>query len=112
MKIYLLMAVTALSLAACNQKELERATYERDSLQQIVTGRDSSINEFIAAFNEVEQNSDSVAVKQHIISQTTDKTKGELQQNQKDRINSEIAAINNLMEENRKKIDELSRKLK
>ncbi|HEU5165665.1 MAG TPA: hypothetical protein VFU29_09020, partial [Chitinophagaceae bacterium] len=77
----------------------------------VVNERDASINQFIASFNEVESNLDSVAVRQHIISTSTEQ-KGELKQNQKEHINVQIAAINNLMEQNRKKLADLNRKLK
>ena len=98
-------------LSACNQGELAESNRVRDSLLSIVNERNSSINEFITDFNDVERNLDSVAVKQHLIAQDAEKS-GELKPNQKARINDEIAAINNLMDQNRKKIAELNRKLK
>jgi uncharacterized coiled-coil protein SlyX len=110
MKYYILIALAALSLSSCNRAELEQQKRTNDSLQAIVNDRDSSVNEFLNAFNEVERNLDSVARKQNII--TTSAEGGELKQNQKDRINAEIAAINDLMEKNQKKIAELNRKLK
>src|SRR5688500_9384421 len=111
MKNYLFIAVVTLLLSACNQKELADSKQANDSLMSVVNERDAAINEFIASFNEVESNLDSVAVRQHIISVSTEQ-KGELKPNQKERINAEIAAINDLMEQNRNKLAELSRKLK
>ncbi|HLG36125.1 MAG TPA: hypothetical protein VI757_14695 [Bacteroidia bacterium] len=111
MKNYLFVAAAALLMSACNQKELADSKQTNDSLLSIVNERDAAINEFIASFNEVEANLDSVAVRQHIISESTDQ-KGELKPNQKAHINSQIAAINNLMEQNRKKLTELNRKVK
>ncbi len=111
MKTYLIISIAILSLTACNQAELEKTSHEKDSLIAVVNERNSVINDFIVAFNEVEGNLDSVASKQNLISLSTDK-QGELKQNQKARINAEIAAINELMDQNRKKIDELTRKAK
>jgi hypothetical protein len=111
MKKYLFVAAAALLMSACNQKELADSKQENDSLMSIVNERDAAINEFIASFNEVEANLDSVAVRQHLITVSTDQ-KGELKPNQKARINAEIAAINDLMEQNRKKLAELNRKVK
>lgn len=111
MKNYLFIPAAALLMSACNQQELADSKQTNDSLLSIVNERDASINEFIASFNEVEANLDSVAVRQHIISESTDQ-KGELKPNQKAHINSQIAAINNLMEQNRKKLAELNRKVK
>ena len=111
MKNYIIIAAAAFLMSACNQNELADSKQKNDSLMSVVNERDAAINEFIASFNEVESNLDSVAVRQHIISANTEQ-KGELKQNQKEHINAEIAAINDLMEQNRKKLADLDRKLK
>jgi chromosome segregation ATPase len=100
-----------LLFSACNQKELADSKQQNDSLISVVNERDAAINEFIVSFNEVESNLDSVAVRQHIIYASTEQ-KSELKQNQKERINAEIAAINDLMEQNRNQLADLNRKLK
>src|ERR1019366_35956 len=74
--------------------------------------RDSSINDFISYFNDVERNLDSITVKQNIISVNSDKSSVELKSNQKIRISSEIEAINSLMEQNSKMIAGLNHKLR
>jgi len=114
MKKYFLIAMAMLLMAACNnqKQEVANSNHEKDSLMAIVNERDSSLNDFISACNEVETNLDSVAARQHIITVNTE-THGELlKPKQKARSNDEIAAINNLMDQNRKKIAELNRKLK
>jgi hypothetical protein len=107
----LLIGTTALFFSACNHQDAEKNSRETDSLFSVVNERNATINDFIVSFNEVESNLDSVAIRQHLISVNTEQ-KGELKTNQKTRLNEEIAAINNLMEQNRAKIVELSRKLK
>jgi len=113
MKKYFLCMLAAAALSACNnnQSALDETKRQRDSLLAIVNQRDSSLNDFISSFGEVEKNLNEVAAKQNVISQSTTKT-GELQPNSKERINEEISAINNLMDENRKKLAELNKKLK
>lgn len=111
MKKYVFIAATALVMSACNQNELTESNRQKDSLMSVVNERDSFINDFISSFNDVERNLDSVAVRQHIIAVNSDKS-GELKPNQKARINAEIASINSLMDQNRKKIAELNRKIK
>lgn len=111
MKNYLLIAAFALSLLACNQAELDKSHQKSDSLLAVVQEREKALNDFIASFNEVEANLEAVAIKQNIISENSE-AQGELKQDQKERINSEIQAINDLMEENRKKIAELTAKMK
>jgi hypothetical protein len=111
MKNYLLIAFTITLLWSCNQKELADTNREKDSLLSVVNERDSFINGFITSFNEIEGSLDSVTSKQHIIAVNSDKS-GELKATQKSRINSEIESINNLMDQNRKKIADLNRKIK
>ncbi len=111
MKNYLFIAAAAFLMSACNQAEVDKGKHDNDSLLSVVSERDASINEFISSFNDVERNLDTVASRQHIINASTEK-KGEFRQNQKDRINTEIAAINDLMDKNRKKLSDLNRKLK
>ena len=111
MKNYLILILAVFSLSACNQAEMEKGKRDNDSLVSVVSERDASINEFIASLNDVERNLDTVAMRQHLISENTDQ-KGELKASQKERINKEITAINNLMEANRKKLIDLNRKMK
>ncbi len=111
MKYLILVPVIYMSLSSCKQAELNRSNQERDSLMTVVNEREKSINEFISSFNDVESNLDSVTLKQHLLSVNA-RPNSELKQNQKEHINSQIAAINSLMEENRKKLAELNRKLK
>ncbi len=114
MKNYLILAALGLlTLQSCNnhQAELDRALQERDSLLAVMGGRDSSINEFVGAFNEIQANLDSVTARSGMISGNMT-NQGELQQSTKDRINDDISAINNIMAENSKKIAELNRKLR
>ena len=111
MKNLILISVVAFSLSACNQAEVDNSNRQKDSLVSVINQRDSALNEVLNTFNDVERNLDSVAIKQHIISTRTDK-QGELTQTSKERINAEIASINELMDQNRAKIAELNRKLK
>jgi uncharacterized coiled-coil protein SlyX len=118
MKNYLSFIFAATFIfSACNNKKNEETAYKKytqqlDSLNFILNTRDSTISDFLSSFNEIEQNLDSVAVKQNLISLDVSKQKGELKGKVNTRINSEIALINDLMEQNQKKIAELNHKLK
>ncbi|MBP6532425.1 MAG: hypothetical protein KA285_04025 [Bacteroidia bacterium] len=109
--IFSLITLSAIGFTSCNQQKSAETDPEKDSLIALLNERNESINDFVLTFNEVESNLDSVARKQQIITITSDKP-GELKPNQKTRINNEIAAINELMDQNRKKLAELTRKLK
>lgn len=118
-KIIPMAALLALLNSSCNNGELDRSNQQRDSLMNVLkeresglTEKESALNEFIESFNEVERNLDCVAVRQHLIYSSTDKSRGEMQGSQRDKINAQIAAINNLMEENRTAIADLQKKLR
>lgn len=112
MKNLFLIPVVALLMSSCNHDEVNQVNSKNDSLTSIVDVRDAELNDFISSFNEIETNLDSVAARQQIISVTTDKYHGEIMGNKKARINGEIHAINNLMEKNRKEIEDLKTKWK
>lgn len=114
MKNYLLIAAMGLLiLQSCNnhKAELERSNRERDSLMAVLNDRDSSINDFLESFNEIQMNLDSVTTRGNVISQNM-QNQNELKASAKERINENISAINQLMKANREKIAELDRKLK
>ena len=112
MKKYFIIAIAALSLSSCKQAELDKAKRQNDSLQSVISQRDTSVFQFISAFNDVERNLDSVTQRQQIIYQTSEKTGAEVKSTKKAHINAQIAAINTLMDKNRKEIIDLNRKLK
>jgi predicted RNase H-like nuclease (RuvC/YqgF family) len=118
MKNFIFIAMAGFALSACNQAEIDKANQKNDSLVSVIhqrdsflDARDSSLNEALSAFNEVERNLDSVAIKQNVIYMNVGKN-GELKSGTKERINAQIEGINNLMNENRTRIAELTRKLK
>lgn len=113
MKKLIFAAAIALTITACDnrQAEVDQVNRQKDSLASIINERDSSLNDFLSSFNEIEKNLDSIARKQNAINVNVDK-QGELNKTAKERINDNIAAINQLMNDNRAQIAELSRKLK
>lgn len=110
MKNYILLASASLIMMVGCKNPLtdEKVISQRDSLIAVIDERESSVNDFINSFNEIESDLDVVTSKQHIILKNSDK---EMKANQKERINEEIKIINELMESNSKKIKELNKKL-
>jgi hypothetical protein len=115
MKFLLATAFSLMLITSCDPKKPKVAATEsnreRDSLIRITNERDESLNEFIASFNDIERNLDSVAIKQQIIYANTEKNGRDLKRAQKDRIINEIQAINTLMSKNSEMITSLKRKL-
>ncbi len=97
-------------LISCNQKKIEQLEAKNDSLVEVSYSKDSSLDEFLVAFNEIQDNLDSIKAKELMINErTTGKT--ELRKNAKDQINDDVDAIYELLVENKKKVNELSKKL-
>ena len=115
MKSYLIIPTALLLLSSCGQQKEEavimEVNRERDSLIELLNQREASINDFLMTNTEIERNLDSVVAREGAIKMTVMK-ETDVAPSMKDRINSDILAINNLMKENRQKINELNRKLK
>lgn len=115
MKKYVKIAavVNLVLLASCkNPQTNETVVRERDSLIAVIDEKEKSVNEFIASFNEVEENLNNVTRKQHVILENSkDPFKGEFNLNKKEQINSEIKAINDLMTLNTDKLKKLNSSL-
>ncbi len=110
MKQIFLFASATFLLFSCNESQSKLNREQYDSLVSVIYERDESITHFANSLNDVEQNLDSITVKQHVIFLNYAKS-GEFSASQKTRINNEIKAINFLMKKNIVKIDELTKKL-
>jgi myosin heavy subunit len=113
MKKYILIAAVTCALVSCKNEEPTkdvRVVRERDSLIKIIDANQNSMNDVVASFNEIEKNLDLVREKQGIIVVNAGKL-NDTKMDQKERINEEIRAINDLMDANAKKISELNKKL-
>lgn len=106
------LALAALTTGCENYKdELAQMTTTRDSLLAVSSTKDKSIEEFIVSFDEIEGNLAEITEKQNAIAvEAVDKT--EMNVNAKERIQSEIAAIKQLMEESKAQVAELNKKVK
>lgn len=99
-------AVVALFFAACgNRQVLDQANADRDSLERVVAAKDSLIEAVFADINAITENLARVKAHENII--TSAEQEGFARP--VDQINSDIAAIEELMEENRQKIADLQR---
>ncbi len=113
----LILVSSLLSFAACNMGGKEEPNPLADSLSGVntelkgkVRTKDSTLTEFVKAFNEIQDNLDMVKEKEKIL--TVSSKDPEFQKNQKDQILDDIKAMYDLMEFNRKKINALSGRLK
>lgn len=103
--------ISAIALAGCHdyKADVEQLNKEKQTMMTEANYKDSTINAFLAGLNQVETNIKAISEKQ---AEVTDASQHELSKNQFDRINEDIQSINALMDANRNKLDELTKKLK
>jgi hypothetical protein len=114
MKKYFLLLMILPFFFSCNtkNKEIERLKAQNDSLAVVAGQKDESIVDYLRDFNEIQNNLDSIKQAEKIISLNTTSSNGELNQNAKDKIMSDVQMIVNLMQKNKNQIASLSKKLK
>lgn len=96
---------------SCGYKsEIERLQEINDSLAQVSGGKDETITEFIAGYNEIQENLRKIKEKEDIIRSKTS-AGDEMGQSAKDEINEDILTIYELMLQNKQKAESLERKL-
>lgn len=105
-KILFATAVVALFLSACVSREVaEQTSSERDSLARVVAAKDSLIEAVFADINAITENLAQIKARENIITQV----EPEGFARPVEQINSDLAAIEELMEQNRQKIADLQR---
>jgi len=97
----------------CNQKNEEIAMLKakNDSLVSIGFVKDSTVIDFVNAFNDIQSNLDSIKMKEKIISKNVEGN-SEIKTRTKDQINSDINMIYKLQQDNKILVASLKSKLK
>ena len=106
----LLMAAMTFGLVACNEGANNRSTNpERDSLQRVIDQKDSEINDLMGTFNEIQQGFDLINEAEGRINMM----KGNAENNSTaENIRENMEFIQQTLDENKRKIEELQSKLK
>ncbi len=83
---------------------------QKQTFTEQVTARDSMINDWLTTFDQIEQNLSAIKQKENIL--TMKSTTSEFSKDKKNQVLEDIKSINNLIDENKKKIARLSAQLK
>jgi peptidoglycan hydrolase CwlO-like protein len=83
---------------------------QRQSFAELLTARDSTINEWLTTFNQVEKDLATIVQKENLIHMES--SSSELSQDKRQRIIEDIQHINSLLDQNKKKIAALNAELK
>jgi chromosome segregation ATPase len=94
-----------------NKEQIAKLKTTNDSLLSLGFQKDTTVIAYVAAFNAIQANLDSIKGKEMIISKNT-KGGGELKQDAKDQINQDINSIYELLQKNRQIVANLKNKLK
>jgi hypothetical protein len=108
-KIFIILLVVPFAFA-CKNKELDALKAKSDSMAFELKHRDSTINNFFESFNQIEANLDTIKKKEKIV--TVSATSGDMAPDIKDRINSDVQLIYDLMQQNKKTIAHLRKQMK
>ena len=106
---YVLLIPVLLLASGCSQKKIDRLQAQNDSLRAVGGDKDSNISEFVATFNDIEANLDSIKKAELVIDKNA--KAGEVKGSRKEQIKSDIKYIYDLQQKNRKMVAELSAKL-
>jgi hypothetical protein len=111
MKKYLFLSSVMILLltVGCNEKKIARLQSQQDSLVAVSKEKEASLGDFVAAFNEIQANLDSIKNKEMVIDKSA--KFGEVKGSRKAQIQSDIAYIYSLQVKNRKLVADLTARL-
>ncbi len=110
--IYVAMLCMPIIFGCTDKKELNQLKEENNRLQSELGKRDSTVNDMFKSFGDIEENLSQIRAKQMVVGQSTAGKSGELSTDSRDRITQEIQMINDLIEQNKKTINNLRAQLK
>lgn len=120
MEKYLRIIVFVLAgmlLFSCNKKKVEmqdqiitELSEENEALRQEALEKENVINDFFESLNQIRENLNEIKVRQNLISEET-RDRENIGQNTRHQIDADLAAINDLMEDNRKRLAQLNRQV-
>jgi len=108
-KILLFVAMIMLSVS-CQHNKITRMQNSQDSIYKVIVQKDSTILNFVSTMNEIQMNMDSIKELQNIVRIDTS-SGSEMKEDKKQQILFDISLLNNILQENMKKVAELQRKL-
>ncbi len=121
MKNYVKISVLVLAsiiVVSCNQKQVEQMqgdiktlTEENEMLRQQALEKDENLNEFFQSMTQIRENLTEIKIKQNLISEET-RDKDQVGQDVRQQIEEDLTIINDLMEDNRKRLAWLNSQLR
>jgi chromosome segregation ATPase len=112
--IFISTAAIAFILTSCggSDTKLKQMQAKLDSLEQINGGNTENINGYIAEMNTIYDRLDEIKKNEGVITDNSVENEGDLSEDKRSKIQESINTIQQLMDENKAKIDALNKKLK
>ncbi|MBK8806702.1 MAG: hypothetical protein IPO21_08675 [Bacteroidales bacterium] len=112
MKKLLYLPIIMLLLFSCEnyEEQVNQLKSTNDSLARVNVNRDSSINQFLASFNEIEANLAQIKEKENLLS-VENMSGVENNESKKEKINQDILQIYELLQSNKQKLAQLQKNL-
>ncbi len=114
MKAGIVFITVAILLASCarrEKQEIARLTAERDSILTVNYEKDQTINDFLSAISEIQENLARITEKENTLAVNAS-SQHEMVRTSREIIRSQINEIRQMMEESKKKVNELTAMLK
>jgi chromosome segregation ATPase len=111
LKYFLLAMIIPAIFVSCNQKKVDKLETEKTRLQADSISKDSILNNWLTTFNEIEDNLSEISGHQKFISNAAT-SENRRNPDVRDQIRQEIAQINDIMIENKDKLESLKQQLK
>jgi uncharacterized coiled-coil protein SlyX len=110
---FICTAITALALSSCggNDAKVKSMQTELDSLRELNSGNSDNLNGYMAEMNTIYDRLEEIKKNEGIISDNSAEN-GELSEDKRAKVQESINIIQQLMDENKTKIDGLNKKLK
>jgi chromosome segregation ATPase len=111
LKYFILMMIIPAFMISCNQKKVDKLETEKTRLQADSISKDSILNDWLTTFNEIEDNLSEISGHQKFIANAAT-SENRRNPDIRDQIRQEIAQINDIMIENKDKLESLKQQLK
>ena len=106
MKKIVLGAMVALLATSCNQEEIARLTYQRDSIQQVKDQTEAEMNGYLATIMNVQANIKSIKETEMGIIQSVEGPEN-VTSDSKEKIQNDLNSIQDYIANSKKQIDQL-----
>ena len=109
--IAVIMSLIFALSTSCNNSELEKLKAENDSLKNIVNESNNQVDQYLAAFNKIQENLNTIKQKEHIIDVNT-RDSSEITPDIEESITTDITTIYSLMQQNEQALATLKKQIR